>query len=35
MLYADDAGVVCKSPENLARITVIVTVFETAGLTVC
>ena len=35
LLFAGDAGVVCKSTENLARITVIVTVFEAAGLTVC
>ena len=35
MLYADDAGVVSKSPEGLTKmITVIVTVFEVAGLTV-
>ncbi len=35
MLYADDPGVVCKSKEDHAKMTVIVTVFETAGLTVC
>ena len=35
MLHADDAGVVCKSTENFAKMTVIVTVFESAGLTVC
>ena len=35
MLYADDAGVLCKSTEDLAEMTVIVTVFESAGLTVC
>ena len=35
MLYVDDAGVVCKSKEDLAKMTVIVTVFESAGLTVC
>ena len=35
MLYADDAGVVSKSPEGLTKMmTVIVTVFEEAGLTV-
>ena len=34
MLYADDAGVVPKSTEDLAKMTVIVTVFESAGLTV-
>ena len=35
MLYADDAGVVSKSAEGLAKMmTVIVTVFEAAGLTV-
>ena len=35
MLYADNAGIVSKSPEGLANImTVIVTVFEAAGLTV-
>ena len=35
MLYADDAGIVSKSPEGLAKMmTVIVTVFEAAGLTV-
>ena len=35
MLYADDAGVVSKSPEGLTKMmTVIVTVFEAAGLTV-
>ena len=34
MLYADDAGVLCKSTENLAKMTVIVTVFKSAGLTV-
>ena len=35
MLYANDAGVVCKSKKHLAKMTVIVTVFESAGLTVC
>ena len=35
MLYADDAGVVSKSAEGFAKMmTVIVTVFEAAGLTV-
>ena len=35
MLYADDAGVVSKSLEGLTKMmTVIVTVFEAAGLTV-
>ena len=35
MLWADDAGIVSKSAEGLAKImTVIVTVFEAAGLTV-
>ena len=35
MLYADDAGIVFKSMEGLAKVmTVIVTVFEEAGLTV-
>ena len=37
MLYVDDAGIVSKSAEGLANIktmTVIVTVFEAAGLTV-
>ena len=35
MLYADDAGIVSKSTEGLAKImAVIVTVFEAAGLTV-
>ena len=34
MMYADDAGVVSKSTEDLAKMTVIVTVFESAGLTV-
>ena len=35
MLYAGDAGIVSKSAEGLAKImTVIVTVFEAAGLTV-
>ena len=35
MLYADDAGIVSKSAEGLAKVmTVIVTVFEAAGLTV-
>ena len=34
MLYADDAGIVSKSAEGLAKMmTVIVTVFEAAGLT--
>ena len=34
MLYADDAGIVSKSAEGLAkRMTVIVTVFEAAGVT--
>ena len=35
MLYADDAGIVFKSADGLAKMmTVIVTVFEAAGLTV-
>ena len=35
MLYADDEGIVCKSTEGLAKMmTVIVTVFEAADLTV-
>ena len=35
MLYADDAGIVSTSAEGLAKIvTVIVSVFEAAGLTV-
>ena len=35
MLYADDAGIVSKSGEGFAKmLTVIVTVFEVAGLTV-
>ena len=35
MLYADDAGIVSKSAEGLAKIlTVIVTGFEAAGLAV-
>ena len=35
MLYADDAGNMCKSAEGLAKImAIIVTVFEAAGLTV-
>ena len=35
MLYAHDAGIVSKSAEGLAKMmTVIVTVFEAAGLTV-
>ena len=35
MLFADDAGIVSKSAEGLAKMmTVIVTVFEAAGLTV-
>ena len=34
MLYANDAGIVSKSVEGLAKMTVIVTVFEVAGLTV-
>ena len=35
VLYADDAGNVSKSAEGLAKVmTVIVTVFEAAGLTV-
>ena len=35
MLYADDAGIVSKSAEGLAKImTAIVTVFDAAGLTV-
>ena len=35
MLYADDAGIVSRSAEGLAKImTVIATVFEAAGLTV-
>ena len=34
MLYADDAGIVSKSTEGLAKMTVIVTVLESADLTV-
>ena len=34
MLYADDEGIVSKSAEGLAKMTVIMTVFEAAGLTV-
>ena len=35
MLYADDAGIASKSAEGLANMmTVIVTVFQAAGLTV-
>ena len=35
MLYADDAGIVSKTAEGLARMmTVIVTIFEAAGLRV-
>ena len=35
MLYADDAGIISKSAEGLAKvISLIVTVFEVAGLTV-
>ena len=35
ILYADDAGIVSKPSEGLAKMmTVIVTVFEAAGLTV-
>ena len=34
MLYADDAGIVSKSTEDLAKMTVIVTGFELAGLNV-
>ena len=34
MLYADDAEIVSKSAEGLAKMTVIMTVFEAAGLTV-
>ena len=35
MLYADDAGIVSKSPEGPAKImTVLVTVFRATGLTV-
>ena len=35
MLYADDAGIVSKSAQGLAKMmTVVVTVFEAAGLTV-
>ena len=35
MLYADDAGIVSEPAEGLAKMmTVIVTVFEAAGLTV-
>ena len=35
MLYADDAGIVSTSAEGLAKMmTVIVTIFEAAGLTV-
>ena len=34
MLYDDDAGIVSKSTEDLAKMTVLVTVFESAGLIV-
>ena len=34
MLYADDADIVSKSTEDLAKMTVIVTVWESADLTV-
>ena len=34
MLYADDAGIVSRSPAGLARMTVIVEVFGAFGLTV-
>ena len=34
MLHADDAGIMSKFTENLANMTVIVAVFESAGLTV-
>ena len=34
MLYADDAGIVSKSTENLAKMSIIVTVFESEDLTV-
>ena len=34
MLYADDSGIVSKSTENHAKMSVIVTVFESADLTV-
>ena len=34
MLHADDAGIVPKSTKNLAKMSVIVTVFESADLTV-
>ena len=35
MMYAEHAGVVCKSTEDLAKMNVIVTILESAGLTVC
>ena len=34
MLHADDAGIMSKFTENLANMTVIVAVFESASLTV-
>ena len=34
MLWADDAGIVSKSAEDLAKMTAIVTVFEASDLTV-
>ena len=34
MLYSDDAGIVFKSTGDLASMTVVVTVFDSAGLTV-
>ena len=34
MLYADDAGIVSRSTEDLAKMTVIMAAFESAGLTV-
>ena len=35
LLYPDNAGVLCQSTDDLAEITVIVTVSESAGITVC
>ena len=34
MLYSDDLGIVYKSTDDLANMTVVVTVFDSAGLTV-
>ena len=34
MLYSDDAGIVFKSTDDLANMTVVVTVFDSADLTV-